>query len=47
MLATTEVVKILAAYDTNASASLLRFDGLRMAAEPIASSNPDCGCEHA
>jgi len=47
MLATTEVLKILAAYDTNAAASLLRFDGPRTTAEPIAASKPGCACSHA
>jgi hypothetical protein len=47
MLATAEVLKILAAYDTNAAASLLRFDGPRTIAEPVASSKAGCACSHA
>ena len=40
MLATTEVLKILAAYDTNAAASLLRFDGPQTIAEPLRVRKP-------
>jgi hypothetical protein len=47
MLATTEVLKILAGYDTNAAASLLRFDGPQTIAEPVASSKAGCACSHA
>ncbi len=47
MLATTEVLKILAAYDTNAAASLLRFDGPQTIAEPLQSSKARCACSHA
>jgi hypothetical protein len=47
MLATTEVLKILAAYDTNAAASLLRFDGPQTIAEPLQSSKAGCACSHA
>ena len=47
MAATTEVLKILAAYDTNSAASLLTFDGPRTTAEPIASSKAGCACSHA
>lgn len=47
MLATTEVLKILAAYDTNAAASLLRFDGPQTIAEPLQSSTAGCACSHA
>jgi len=46
MLATTEVLKILAAYD-NAAASLLRFDGPQTIAEPLQSSKTGCACSHA
>jgi hypothetical protein len=47
MLATTEVLKILAAYDTNAAASLLRFDGPQTIAEQLQSSKAGCACSHA
>jgi hypothetical protein len=47
MAATTEVLKILAAYDTNGAASILKFDGPQMVAEPIASSKAGCACSHA
>lgn len=46
MLATTEVLKILAAPDA-AGASMLRFDGPRTIAEPVASSKAGCACSHA
>jgi hypothetical protein len=41
------VLKILAAYDTNAAASLLRFDGPQTIAEPLQSSKAGCACSHA
>jgi hypothetical protein len=47
MLATTEVLKILGAYDTTAPASLLTFDGLRTIAEPVASTKAACACSPA
>jgi len=47
MLATTEALKILAAYDTNGAASLLRFDGPQTIAEPLQSSKAGCACSHA
>jgi hypothetical protein len=47
MLATTEVLKILAAHDTNAAASMLRFDGPQTIAEPLRSSKADCACSRA
>ena len=47
MLATTEALKILAAYDANAAASLLRFEGPQTIAEPLQSSKAGCVCSHA
>jgi hypothetical protein len=47
MLATTEALKILGAYDNAGAASLLRFDGLRTIAEPIADSKRRCACSPA
>jgi len=47
MVATTEVLKILAAYDGNGAASLLSFDGARTIAEPLRSAKADCACAHA
>ncbi len=47
MLATTEVLKILAATEANASASTLSFDGAQTIASSIAASKADCVCAHA
>jgi hypothetical protein len=47
MTATTEALKILAAYDTNATATMLRFDGPQTIAEPVAISKAGCACSHA
>lgn len=47
MLATTEVLKILAAYDTDAAALLLSFDGFQTIAEPLQSSKAGCARSHA
>jgi hypothetical protein len=47
MAATAEVLKILAAYDANAAASLLTFDGPQMIAQPISSSKAGRACSHA
>ncbi len=44
MLATTEVLKILGEYDTNAAPSMIRFDGPRTITEPLARSRTDCAC---
>ena len=46
-MATAEVLKILAAYDANAGASLLRFEGPQTIAEPLESSKASCACSHA
>lgn len=47
MLATTEVLKILAASDSRTSASMLTFDGPRTITSPIAAANADCACARA
>ena len=47
MVATTEVLKILAAYDTKVAASMLTFTGPQTIAEPIKSPRPGCACSHA
>ncbi len=47
MLATTEVLKILAAHDDQAAASIIRFEGPRTIAEPAAISQAGCACSHA
>ncbi len=47
MLATTEVLKILAATETKASAAMLTFDGPRTIVSPITASKSDCVCTRA
>jgi hypothetical protein len=47
MLATTEVLKLLAAYDTKAAAALLRFEGPSTISEPLESFKSNCTCSHA
>lgn len=44
MIATTESLKILAAYDLNAPPSLIKFDGYQTAAKPLQPSHADCTC---
>ena len=47
MMATTEVLKILAAYDTNAAASIIRFDGPQTISTPLLAVKAGCDCAHA
>jgi hypothetical protein len=47
MTATTEALKMLAAYDTNAAATMLRFEGPQTIAEPLAISKVGCACSRA
>ncbi|MGO9454114.1 MAG: hypothetical protein ACLQDV_24155 [Candidatus Binataceae bacterium] len=47
MLATTEALKMLAAYDAEAAASVIRFAGPRTITEPLLSSKAGCACSHA
>jgi molybdopterin/thiamine biosynthesis adenylyltransferase len=46
MLATTEVLKILAAVNADTAASLIRLDGSRTITEPLQSAKADCPCAH-
>jgi molybdopterin/thiamine biosynthesis adenylyltransferase len=46
MLATTEALKMLAAYDANVAPTLISFDGPKTIAEPLASSGAACSCSH-
>jgi hypothetical protein len=47
MTATTEALKLLAAYDANAAPSLIRFEGLHTVSEPLQSAKAGCNCSHA
>ena len=47
MLATTEALKMLAAYDTNLAPSLIDFNGPEARAQPLASSKSGCVCSRA
>jgi hypothetical protein len=46
MLATTEALKLLAAYDSNVAPTLISFDGPKTIAQPLASSGAACSCSH-
>ena len=47
MMATTEALKLLAAYDANLTPSLICFKGPQTLAEPLASSKSGCSCSRA
>jgi hypothetical protein len=47
MLATTEALKLLAAYDANLAPSLISFNGSQTTATPLASSKSGCSCSRA
>lgn len=47
MAATTEALKLLAAYDANAAPSLIRFEGPWSVTEPLQSAKAGCNCSHA
>ena len=47
MTATTEVLKLLAAYDVNAASSLIRFEGPQTFSEPLQISKAGCACSNA
>jgi hypothetical protein len=47
MMATTEALKLLAAYDANLAPSLISFNGPQTTAEPLASSKSGCACSRA
>ena len=46
MLATTEALKLLAAYDAKVAPTLISFDGPQTSAHPLASSGVACSCSH-
>jgi len=46
MIATTEALKLLAAYEAKVAASLIRFDGPQTIVEPLTSSRSGCLCSH-
>ena len=47
MAATTEALKLLAAYDADAVASLIRFEGPRSLSEALKSAKTGCTCSNA
>ena len=44
MIATTEALKILSAYNVSAAATLIKFDGYQTASEILQTSDSDCSC---
>jgi hypothetical protein len=47
MMATTEALKLLAAYDADLAPTLISFNGPQTTAAPLASSKSSCACSRA